>query len=106
MLMNLIFNNFDFVNQIERRKEFIKVEYHKFEENTFCSGAAFVPKHEGGEEDDGWIIAFVHNEHTDTSFVYIIDAKKFCSEPVAKITLPSRVPYGFHGAFMSIPARH
>ncbi|GMQ03445.1 hypothetical protein CsSME_00049239 [Camellia sinensis var. sinensis] len=52
----------------ERCEEFIKVEYHKFEENTFCSGAAFVPKHEGGKEDDGWIITFVHNEHTDTSF--------------------------------------
>ncbi|KAI7981549.1 Carotenoid 9,10(9',10')-cleavage dioxygenase 1 [Camellia lanceoleosa] len=91
---------------IERREEFIKVEYHKFEENTFCSGAAFLPKHEGGEEDDGWIITFVHNEHTDTSFVYIIDANKFCSELVAKITLPSKVPYGFHGAFMSRPSRH
>ncbi|KAF5929898.1 hypothetical protein HYC85_000089 [Camellia sinensis] len=40
------------------------------------------------------------------SLVYIIDAKKFCSEPVAKITLPSRVPYDFHGAFMSIPSSH
>ncbi|KAL7166339.1 hypothetical protein ACSBR2_037086 [Camellia fascicularis] len=90
----------------KRREEFINVEYHKFEENTFCSGAAFVPKYEGGEEDDGWVITFVHNEHTDTSFVYIIDTKKFCSEPVAKMTLPSRVPYGFHGAFMSIPLRH
>lgn len=32
--------------------------------------------------------------------VYIIDAKDFESEPIAIIILPSRVPYGFHGAFM------
>ncbi|CAI0408461.1 unnamed protein product [Linum tenue] len=85
----------------------IKVEYHEFEKNTFCTGAAFVPKmatagssSSCGEEDDGWVITFVHNEDTDTSMVYIIDAKKFSSEPVAKIKLPCRVPYGFHGAFM------
>ncbi|CAI0441373.1 unnamed protein product [Linum tenue] len=91
----------------------IKVEYHELEKNTFCSGAAFVPKLAAAgssspsscEEDDGWIVAFVHNEDTDTSKVYIIDAKKFSSQPVAKITLPCRVPYGFHGAFvpMSLP---
>ncbi|CAN1218850.1 Carotenoid 9,10(9',10')-cleavage dioxygenase 1 [Linum perenne] len=88
----------------------IKVEYHKLETNTFCTGAAFVPKFAEGscyeqdeEEDDGWIISFVHNEVTDISQVYIIDAKKFSSEPVAKVRLPCRVPYGFHGAFMPMP---
>ncbi|KAB5514042.1 hypothetical protein DKX38_027948 [Salix brachista] len=81
----------------------IKVEHHEFEGNTFCTGAAFVPKEGGREEDDGWIITFVHDEDTNTSKVYIIDTKNFTSEPVAKITLPCRVPYGFHGAFMPTP---
>ncbi|KAK8991649.1 hypothetical protein V6N11_062652 [Hibiscus sabdariffa] len=71
----------------------IKVEYHMFEKNTFCSGSAFVPKAEGVDEDDGWVITFFHNEDTDTSQVLIIDAKSFTSKPVAKITLPYRVPY-------------
>ncbi|KAK9274380.1 hypothetical protein L1049_019194 [Liquidambar formosana] len=92
-----------FYSRARQSKELIKVEYHKFAENTFCTGAAFVPKHGGLEEDDGWIITFVHNEDTDISQVYVIDTKKFSCEPVAKITLPSRVPYGFHGAFMPIP---
>ncbi|KAG2699667.1 hypothetical protein I3760_07G201800 [Carya illinoinensis] len=57
--------------------------------NTFCTGAAFVPKERGfEEEEDGWIITFVHNEDTNISKVYIIDTKKFSCEPVAKITLP------------------
>ncbi|CAK7353228.1 unnamed protein product [Dovyalis caffra] len=82
-------------------EELIKVEYHKFEQNTFCTGAAFVPKLGSQEDDDGWIITFVHNEDTNMSKAYIIDTKKFTSEPVAKIALPCRVLYGFHGAFMT-----
>ncbi|XP_061367388.1 carotenoid 9,10(9',10')-cleavage dioxygenase 1-like [Gastrolobium bilobum] len=83
-------------------EESMRVEYHMFEKNTFCSGAAFVPKDGGLEEDDGWIITFVHNEDTNISEVHIIDTKKFSGETVAKIIMPRRVPYGFHGAFMPI----
>ncbi|GLT48208.1 hypothetical protein SLA2020_218470 [Shorea laevis] len=73
-----------------------------FEENTFCTGAAFVSKQGGVEEDDGWIITFVHNEDTDTSQVHIIDTKNFSSNPEAEISLPCSVPYGFHAAFMHV----
>ncbi|WVZ18495.1 hypothetical protein V8G54_005817 [Vigna mungo] len=86
----------------EKAEEAVRVECHMFEKNTFCSGAAFVPIEGGLEEDDGWIIAFVHNEDTNISEVHIIDAKKFSGEVVTKITMPRRVPYGFHGAFMQI----
>ncbi|XP_060963184.1 carotenoid 9,10(9',10')-cleavage dioxygenase 1 [Cannabis sativa] len=85
-------------------KEMVKIEYHMFEKNTFCSGATFVSndKKECVDEDDGWIITFVHNEDTNISQVLLIDSKNFSSEPVAKITLPYRVPYGFHGTFVSM----
>ncbi|KAJ7958565.1 carotenoid 9,10(9',10')-cleavage dioxygenase 1-like [Quillaja saponaria] len=83
-------------------KELIKVEYHMFEKNVFCTGSTFVSKEKGVDEDDGWILTFVHNENTSISQVYIIDTKMFSSEPVATISLPRRVPYGFHGAFMPI----
>ncbi|KAF8028632.1 hypothetical protein BT93_E1312 [Corymbia citriodora subsp. variegata] len=80
----------------------IKVEYHNFEKDSFCSGSVFVPRKDGAGEDNGWIISWVHNEGTDESQVHVIDAQKFEGEPVAKITLPQRVPYGFHGTFISI----
>ncbi|KAJ6330162.1 hypothetical protein OIU76_008895 [Salix suchowensis] len=60
----------------EHSEGHIKVEYHEFEGNTF---------------------------YVNTSKVYIIDTKNFTGEPVAKFTMPCRVPYGFHGAFMPIP---
>ncbi|KAJ1409844.1 Carotenoid oxygenase [Sesbania bispinosa] len=85
-----------------QEEEPIKVEYHMFEKNVFCTGSAFVPKEGGLEEDDGWIITFLHNEDSGISQVHIIDTKNFSGEAVAKITMPCRVPYGFHGAFMPI----
>ncbi|KAK3133094.1 hypothetical protein QOZ80_6AG0532090 [Eleusine coracana subsp. coracana] len=78
----------------------IKLQHHWLGKNMFCSGAAFVPRTGGSSEDDGWIISFVHNEKTNTSQVYIIDAQRFEEAPVARITLPQRVPYGFHGTFV------
>ncbi|XP_071727781.1 carotenoid 9,10(9',10')-cleavage dioxygenase 1-like [Rutidosis leptorrhynchoides] len=82
------------------KQDYVKTEYHKFPENTFCTGAAFVAKPGGLEEDDGWVVTFVHDERLNKSQVIIVDAKNFTSEPVVTITLPARVPYGFHGAYM------
>ncbi|KAF6164207.1 hypothetical protein GIB67_010177 [Kingdonia uniflora] len=50
----------------------VKVEYHNLDENTFCSGAVFVPKDGSLEEDDGWITSFVHNEETNISQVWYL----------------------------------
>ncbi|KAI3822454.1 hypothetical protein L1987_10044 [Smallanthus sonchifolius] len=85
-----------------KQQDYVKMEHHKLPKNTFCTGATFVAKPGGTEEDDGWVITFVHDEQLNISRVIIVDAKNFTSEPVAIITLPSRVPYGFHGAFMPI----
>ncbi|OMO61931.1 Carotenoid oxygenase [Corchorus capsularis] len=91
------------ISMRQQEEGLIKEEYHMLEENTFCTGATFVPKQGGSEEDDGWIITFVHNEDTNTSQVLIIDAgKNFSGVPIAKITLPCRVPYGFHGAYIPL----
>jgi len=79
----------------------IKMQYHWLGKHKFCSGASFVPRVGGSHENDGWIISFVHDEKANTSQVHIVDAKRFEDAPVAKITLPRRVPYGFHGTFIS-----
>ncbi|KAL0323821.1 UNVERIFIED_CONTAM: Carotenoid 9,10(9',10')-cleavage dioxygenase 1 [Sesamum calycinum] len=92
--------NVQFLEGIKQNGEYRKIEYHMFPESTFCTGASFVAKQGAADEDDGWLITFVHNEDTNVSEVYIVDAKKISSEAVAKIRLPCRVPYGFHGAYM------
>jgi carotenoid cleavage dioxygenase len=61
----------------------------------------FVPRHEGAEEDDGWIMAYVYDAQKDASDVVILNAQDFDGEPVATISLPRRVPYGFHGNWVA-----
>ncbi|XP_062116294.1 carotenoid 9,10(9',10')-cleavage dioxygenase 1-like [Humulus lupulus] len=69
----------------------------------FGSEAIFVPKVPGvnSEEDDGYLIFFVHDENSGKSKVHVIDAKTMSEDPIAVIDLPCRVPYGFHAFFVS-----
>ncbi|XAR65116.1 9-cis-epoxycarotenoid dioxygenase [Bertholletia excelsa] len=50
-------------------------------------------------EDDGYMLAFVHGEKACESELQIVNAMTMQLE--ASIKLPSRVPYGFHGTFIS-----
>ncbi|ONK69111.1 uncharacterized protein A4U43_C05F19470 [Asparagus officinalis] len=97
------------ISEVEAEKSTdggIKVEHHHLGDNKFCSGGTFISKRGSQEEDDGWIVVFVHDEDLNSSQVHIIDTKRFGSDPVVKITLPQRVPYGFHGTFIPRRARN
>ena len=66
----------------------------------------FVPRTPDAEEDDGWIMAIVHDERANASSLVIVDARDFTSGPVARIHLPQRVPYGAHGNWVPDGALH
>jgi carotenoid cleavage dioxygenase len=57
----------------------------------------FVPRSADADEDDGWILAYVYDAASDKSDVVILAAQDFTAPPIAKIHLPQRVPFGFHG---------
>lgn len=60
--------------------------------------AVFVPSTSGpADESSGWYIGYVYDAQRDGSDLVIIDASDFAAPPVARIKLPQRVPYGFHG---------
>ncbi|WP_428120336.1 carotenoid oxygenase family protein [Candidatus Poriferisodalis sp.] len=59
--------------------------------------AVFVPDPDGTAEDDGWLISFVYDETSNGSEMVILDARDLGRAPVARVPLPQRVPYGFHG---------
>jgi carotenoid cleavage dioxygenase len=46
-------------------------------------------------------MAYVYDPANNSSELVIIDAADFAGEPVARIRLPRRVPYGFHGNWIS-----
>ncbi|KAL3844404.1 hypothetical protein ACJIZ3_001807 [Penstemon smallii] len=72
----------------------------------YCYGGEpfFVPRqpdNPAAEEDDGYLMTYVHNECTEESTFIVMDAKSPNLEIVAAVRLPQRVPYGFHGIFVS-----
>ena len=68
-----------------------------------ASEGIFVPAESGGSEDDGWVLAVVYDAERDSSELVVLDAVDFAAEPVARVALPRRVPFHFHGTW--VPAR-
>src|SRR6478735_4371828 len=64
--------------------------------------AVFVPSTTGpADEGNGWYVGYVYDPARDGSDLVIIDASDFAGDPVARIKLPHRVPYGFHGNWIA-----
>ena len=78
---------------------------HRFGTDSAPGGpgeAVFVPSTSGpADESSGWYLGYVYDPERDGSDLVIIDASDFGAPPVAKIKLPQRVPYGFHGNWIS-----
>jgi len=75
-------------------------------DRKFAMEPFFVPRPGGTEEDDGWVVALVHDAAYEKSDfggrgteMVIIDAKKFSEGPVASLRLPTYVPFGVHGSW-------
>ncbi len=63
--------------------------------------AVFVPADGAADESSGWYLGYVYDPTRDGSDLVIIDASDFSGPPVARIKLPQRVPYGFHGNWIA-----
>lgn len=61
----------------------------------------FIERENSKSEDDGFVMALRHNLQTDLSDLVVLDAQDFCGEPVAVVSLPVRVPNGFHGNWIA-----
>ena len=67
-------------------------------ETTFVSrlgspqGTAVTPAH----DDDGYILTFLEDDTTQTSYLGVFSARDLDRPPLAKIRMPQRVPTGYH----------
>jgi carotenoid cleavage dioxygenase len=72
-------------------------EAHEFGPGRGGAEPVVVPKADGVAEDDAWILSVVYDAATDSSELHILDAGDIAGDSVAVISLPQRVPFGFHG---------
>jgi carotenoid cleavage dioxygenase-like enzyme len=61
----------------------------------------FVGRQGGTAEDDGWLITYVHDLAAGSAEFVVVDAADFDRGYVARVPLPQRVPFGFHGNWVS-----
>ncbi|XP_002519665.2 9-cis-epoxycarotenoid dioxygenase NCED2, chloroplastic [Ricinus communis] len=76
-----------------------EVKKYIYGDKKFGGEPFFLPRDPNSEEeDDGYVLAFVHDEKKCKSELQIVNATNLQLE--ASVKLPSRVPYGFHGTFI------
>ncbi len=64
------------------------------------SEMSFIPRRGGKTEDDGYLVGYVHDEGKGLSELWVLDAMDIKRGPRARVMLPTRVPYGFHGVWV------
>ncbi len=87
----------------------LKHDLHTGERHAFDHGAGraagepvFVARNGGTDEDDGWLVTFVHDLPAGSAEFVVMDAQDFeRTDYVARVPLPQRVPFGFHGNWVS-----
>jgi carotenoid cleavage dioxygenase len=76
---------------------------HDFGPGRVPGEGVFVPSSPAAGEDEGFLITYVYDAARDGSDLVVLDAAGFSSPPVATVSLPQRVPFGFHGSFIPDP---
>eukprot|EP01038_Epipyxis_sp_PR26KG_P011296 gene11296-15154_t len=56
---------------------------------------------EDDNEDNGYLIGYLFNGQLKRSDFVIFDAKNISKGPIYKIEIPTHIPYGLHGTFVS-----
>ncbi|WYL93517.1 MAG: carotenoid oxygenase family protein [Gloeotrichia echinulata IR180] len=76
-------------------------QVHEWGSGRYGGEAIFVPRSNSNLEDDGWLLTFVYDTAFKTSELVVLNAQNITDKPVARILLPQRVPYGFHGTWIA-----
>ena len=82
-----------------------KSELHDYGKGVNPGEPTFVAAHGADpDSDEGWVMSYVYDDGSGRSELVVVDAQNFAAKPVARIKLPQRVPYGFHGDWVADPA--
>ncbi|MFB7216153.1 carotenoid oxygenase family protein [Streptomyces sp. NPDC056255] len=75
-------------------------QVHRFPNGAAAGEPVFVPRRGARDEDDGYLLSYVHDPHRGASDLVILSAQDFNARPLARVHLPGRVPLGFHGSWV------
>ena len=73
---------------------------HDVGKGRMSGEGVFIPRKGAKNEDDGYLIGFVYDMAEEKSEVAILDCRDFKQAPIARIQIPQRVPFGFHGMWL------
>ena len=76
------------------------MQTYRFSDGTYCSETVFAPRPNAASEDDGYLLTYTSDIVNDESHCMVFDARNPGDGPIARVRLPERVPFGFHGSFV------
>lgn len=79
-------------------------EHCHFGPSRYASEAVFVPRSAEAEEAEGYLLTVVYDAERHSSEVVVLAADAVGAGPLATVTLPNRVPYGFHCSWVPADA--
>ncbi len=76
------------------------IDFHGYGPKRYGGEAVFVPRANATDEDDGYLVTFVYDANTECSELIVADAQHMDTDPIARVMMPQRVPFGFHGIWI------
>ena len=76
------------------------VTRHELGSGRHTAEPYFVPREGAAAEDDGYLLSYVFDAQRGASELMVLDARDVAAPPLARVMLPARVPYEFHGAWI------
>jgi carotenoid cleavage dioxygenase len=70
---------------------------HALDSGRLAGEPVFIPRENAKDEDAGYVMTFVYDGKTKKTELIILNAEEIEQEPLARVLLPQRVPFGFHG---------
>jgi len=70
---------------------------HRVREGSTPGEPVFVPRSSDAPEGVGFLLTVVYRADERRSDLLVLDAENVEAEPLARVELPHRVPFGFHG---------
>jgi carotenoid cleavage dioxygenase len=78
-----------------------KRQLHELGGGDLTSEPVFTPRSADAPEGDGWVTAVVWRAGENRSDLLVFEAQDIAKGPIATAELPRRVPFGFHGNWVS-----